>query len=85
MYAVEGNEYNVRTIGSVMKEAEIYSCDNICITGGEPLLQIEQVVSITERFIDLKKNIILETCEVHVNTRMGKKFLSNICFLGMRC
>ena len=61
MYAVEGNEYNVRTIGSVMKEAEIYSCDNICITGGEPLLQIEQVVSITERFIDLKKNIILET------------------------
>ena len=22
MYAVEGNEYNVRTIGSVMKEAE---------------------------------------------------------------
>ena len=61
MYAVEGNEYNVRTIGSVMKEAEIYNCDNICITGGEPLLQIEQVVSITERFIDLKKNIILET------------------------
>ena len=52
MYAVEGNEYNVRTIGSVMKEAEIYNCDNICITGGEPLLQIEQVVSITERFIN---------------------------------
>ena len=61
MYAVEGNEYNVRTIGSVMKEAEIYNCDNICITGGKPLLQIEQVISITERFIDLKKNIILET------------------------
>ena len=32
MYAVEGNEYDVRTINSIIKETEIYSCDNICIT-----------------------------------------------------
>jgi len=61
MYAVEGNEYDVRTINSIIKETEIYSCDNICITGGEPLLQVDQVVLITEKFIKINKNIILET------------------------
>ncbi|NSW74110.1 radical SAM protein [bacterium] len=61
MYAVEGNEYVVRTIDSIIKETEIYRCDNICITGGEPLLQIQQVALITEKFININKNIILET------------------------
>ena len=61
MYAVEGNEYDVRTINSIIKETEIYSCDNICITGGEPLLQVDQVALITEKFIKINKNIILET------------------------
>ena len=39
MHAVEGGDYQNITLDDIIQEAESHDCKNICITGGEPLLQ----------------------------------------------
>ena len=61
MYAVEGTDFSVLDINQVIDNVLTYQCANICITGGEPLLQLEQTLFLTEKFIEIDKKVILET------------------------
>jgi len=61
MYAVEGRDFSVLEINQVIDNVLSYQCGNICITGGEPLLQLEQTLFLTEKFIEIDKKVILET------------------------
>ncbi len=49
MYAVEGTDFSSLEINDVINTTLSYQCSNICITGGEPLLQLEQTVYLTEK------------------------------------
>ena len=61
MYAVEGTDFSSLEINDVINTTLSYQCSNICITGGEPLLQLDQTVYLTEKLIEVDKRVILET------------------------
>jgi 7-carboxy-7-deazaguanine synthase len=61
MYAVEGTDFIVLDINQVIENVLSYQCVNVCITGGEPLLQLDQTVFLTKKFIEIDKRVILET------------------------
>lgn len=48
-------------IEDVMKEAETYGIKRVCITGGEPLLQRDDVLELMEALISKKYEISIET------------------------
>ena len=57
-YAYEqGKEMSIEQI---LEQIELYTCDQICITGGEPLLQ-KEINDLIDELVQLKKTIILET------------------------
>jgi|TARA_B100001971_G_C18096972_1_gene486652 7-carboxy-7-deazaguanine synthase len=61
MHAVEGGDYQNITLDDIIQEAESHDCKNICITGGEPLLQQDVLVPLIDILIQKKYNILLET------------------------
>jgi len=61
MYAVEGTDFGSLEINDVINTTLSYQCSNVCITGGEPLLQLDQTVYLTEKLIEVDKRVILET------------------------
>ena len=56
MYSVEGDDFKELSISNIIKETQKYRCDNICITGGEPLLQFDFVTLLTEKLLKVEKN-----------------------------
>jgi len=54
---IEGTEKNIEDI---LKEIKKFSCKNICITGGEPLLQCD-ILNLLNSLIKQKYSICLET------------------------
>lgn len=48
------------TIDKVLSEVNSFNCKNICITGGEPLLQ-QETISLIARLQEKKYNVCLET------------------------
>ncbi len=61
MYAVEGRDFKDYTVLKVVKEVEKYECKRVCITGGEPLLQIKEVDKLACDLIGNNYTILLET------------------------
>jgi organic radical activating enzyme len=61
MYAVEGRDFKDYTVLEVVREVEKYNCKRVCITGGEPLLQIKDVEELAFDLIDKDHTILLET------------------------
>jgi len=61
MYAVEGRDFRDRTVSEVVKEVEKHECKRVCITGGEPLIQIKEVEELANHLISDNYTILLET------------------------
>lgn len=61
MYAVEGRDFKNIDPEDVKAEILKYGCRRLCITGGEPLLQADDVVRLCEELGDIGFFIVLET------------------------
>ena len=61
MYAVEGRDFKEVPLAQVLEEVKKWDCARVCITGGEPLLQREEVSKLAEELIEMDYNIVLET------------------------
>ena len=61
MYAVEGEDYKDLKVGDLIQKIESLNCKNICITGGEPLLQQDTLIVLVNALIQRKFKILLET------------------------
>ena len=61
MYAVEGRDFRDCSLSEVLNEIEKHECKRVCITGGEPLIQIEEVEELANHLIQNNYTILLET------------------------
>lgn len=61
MYAVEGGDYENLGVAEVLERVESFGCKSVCITGGEPLLQKNEVVHLAENLHVKGYKIVLET------------------------
>lgn len=61
MYAVEGRDFRDKSIAEVISEIEKHDCKRVCITGGEPLIQIKEVEELADYLINNGYTILLET------------------------
>ena len=72
-YAYEnGKEISIQKIVSEIKK---YDCKNICITGGEPLLQ-KDILKLIDQLLSLKYNICIETNgSINIKDLLEKKHI----------
>ncbi len=82
MYAVEGRDYIEMTIEEVKREIQKLKCKRICITGGEPLIQIKELEVLAVDLTGEGYSIVLETS--------GHKdppsiFWTESCLISMDC
>lgn len=61
MYAVEGRDFRDHSVLEVLSEIEKHECKRVCITGGEPLIQIKEVEELSNYLIKDNYKILLET------------------------
>lgn len=61
MYAVEGRDFRDNSVSEVLSEIEEHDCKRVCITGGEPLIQIKEVEELANNLIENDYAILLET------------------------
>ena len=61
MYAVEGRDFRDHSISEVLNEIQKHGCKRVCITGGEPLIQIKEVEELANHLIKDNYTILLET------------------------
>ena len=61
MYAVEGTDFREMETGEVLSRVIEYGCSRVCITGGEPLIQREEVEEIAEFLLERDFVVVLET------------------------
>ncbi len=84
MYSVEGDDFKELSISNIIKETQKYRCDNICITGGEPLLQFDFVTLLTEKLLKVEKKIILETAG-HISPPKIYQNINTIVSMDCKC
>ncbi len=61
MYAVEGADFWEMETGKVLDRILEYGCSRVCITGGEPLIQRDEVEGITGSLLERGFVVVLET------------------------
>ena len=61
MYAVEGRDFTEVSVDEVIERVRQWDCTRVCITGGEPLIQREEVSALARELIDRGHSILLET------------------------
>ncbi len=61
MYAVEGVDFKNLAVDTVKKEIGKFNCERVCITGGEPLIQLKEVEILAGDLIELGYRVLLET------------------------
>jgi len=61
MYAVEGRDFKEVSVRDVIERVRGWDCARVCITGGEPLIQIKEVSVLAEELIKRGYKILLET------------------------
>lgn len=61
MYAVKGRDFIDQTVSEVIDEIKKYECKRVCLTGGEPLIQIKEVEELAIQLISNGYSILLET------------------------
>ena len=82
MYAVEGTEFTDMTAEQVLSEISQYECKNVCITGGEPLIQRKELVPLTEELVSRGFTILLETSG---HKKPPEIFNTDSCIISMDC
>ncbi len=61
MYAVEGRDFKDQSVEEVINEVQEHGCKRVCITGGEPLIQMKEVEELANWLLDHGYTILLET------------------------
>ena len=61
MYAVEGSDFREMETGEVLSGILEYGCSRVCITGGEPLIQRDEVEEIAGFLLERDFVVVLET------------------------
>ncbi len=61
MYAVEGRDFKDLSLEEVKEEIGRFGCKNVCITGGEPLIQMKEVEMLGKDLLEEGHRIVLET------------------------
>ena len=82
MYAVEGSDFREISNEEIIAEIDKYDCRQICITGGEPLIQKNELVPLTEVLIDKGYFIVLETSG---HKEPPEVFEHSSCLISMDC
>lgn len=82
MYAVEGRDFRDMSIGEVMDEIRGFGCKDVCITGGEPLIQMKEAELLGKRLLDEGFRIVLETSGHKMPPSV---FWSEGCMISMDC
>ncbi len=82
MYAVEGTEFTNMSQEEVISEISKFGCKNVCITGGEPLIQKKELVPLSEKLIDDGYFLVLETSG---HKKPPEIFNSSSCLISMDC
>ena len=82
MYAVEGHDFSDMEFEEVVKKILKFDCNRLCITGGEPLIQKDDVEKITEYFLDKDYSIVLETSG---HKEPPQIFSHKNCVISMDC
>ena len=82
MYAVEGTEFTDMTQEQVLSEISRYECKNVCITGGEPLIQRKELVPLAEELVNRGYRIVLETSG---HKEPPEIFGTDSCVISMDC
>ncbi len=82
MYAVEGRDFIDLSVEEVISEVQEHGCKRICITGGEPLIQIKEVEELATWLLDHDYTIVLETS----GHKMPPPILwTDNCIISMDC
>ena len=82
MYAVEGTDFKEMPHEEILSEIDKYNCKNVCITGGEPLIQRKELVPFSEKLIKEGYFIVLETSG---HKKPPDVFTSPSCLISMDC
>ncbi len=61
MYSVEGTDFREMKTGEVIEKILGYDCKRVCITGGEPLIQLKEVEETAEVLLERDFTVVLET------------------------
>jgi len=82
MYAVEGDDYKDVKVNDWIQKIESLNCNNICITGKEPLLQQGVLIGLVDILIQRKFKILPETAG-HI--RPNRIFYDSNVLISMDC
>ena len=82
MYAVEGSDFKEMPCEIILSEISKYNCKNICITGGEPLIQRKELVPLSEKLIKEGYFLVLETSG---HKKPPDVFKGPSCLVSMDC
>ena len=82
MYAVEGTDFQNMEIEQILHKFSDYDSKRICITGGEPLLQETQLITLSDNLLNLGYEIILETSGHRTPPEI---FWNDKCVISMDC
>ena len=82
MYAVEGTDFVNLSVDEVFAELKKYGCKRICLTGGEPLLQSEELIILMKLLLEDDYHIVLETSGHRLPPDI---FWNENCVISMDC
>jgi 7-carboxy-7-deazaguanine synthase len=82
MYAVEGRDFRGMTLGDLVSEIEKFGCRRVCITGGEPLIQKDEIEALAKILLDGGYKIVLETSGHKMPPPV---FWTGNCVISMDC
>ncbi|MGI9554183.1 MAG: 7-carboxy-7-deazaguanine synthase QueE [Thermodesulfobacteriota bacterium] len=82
MYAVEGSDFREISNKEIISAVGKYGCRQICITGGEPLIQKKELVPLTKELIKKGYFIVLETSG---HKEPPEIFENSSCLISMDC
>ena len=82
MYAVKGHDFRDMDFDDVVQAVAKFNSKRLCITGGEPLIQKDDVEKITNHFLDKGYSIVLETSG---HKKPPEIFSNENCIVSMDC
>lgn len=82
MYAVEGKDFIELSVDGVLEEVGKWDSKRVCITGGEPLIQLKEVEALAEGLKRGGYSILLETSGHKMPPAV---FWTEKCVISMDC
>ena len=82
MYAVEGTDFKDMSIEEVRVEIERFNCKRVCFTGGEPLIQRNEIEHLARDLVNDGYEIVLETSG---HKEPPSVFWTDSCLISMDC